>query len=63
MMTCKMRQAVRTQSGRTKPVLGRGGGEGSRQIPTQTTLEFHSGNSFTNVRKIISESIGKSFFY
>jgi hypothetical protein len=52
MTTCKMRQAVRTQSGRAKPVLSRGGGGGSRQIPAQTTLELHSDHSFTNDRKI-----------
>jgi hypothetical protein len=31
MTTYKMHQAVRTQSGRAKPVLSRGGGGGSRQ--------------------------------
>jgi hypothetical protein len=49
--TCKMRQAVRTRNGRAKPVLSRGGGGGSHQIPTQTTLELHSDSSFTDDSK------------
>jgi hypothetical protein len=51
MTTCKMCQAVQTRSGRTEPVLSRGGGGGSRQIPTQTTLEVHSDNCFTDDSK------------